>query len=246
MFLRSRLALGLALSAALLAAPAMAADFSINPTRVELGVKKGVETITLSNGEDRELSFEVSLMKWSQKDNGEWVEVASKDLVVYPALLKMPANGKGIVRIGAKIANAPAVEGSYRLSIQELPGGPAPDGTAVRLLTRVSLPVFITPAQKTEKFVLAANASKEGLKLTIANQGTVHASPQEALVEFLDGSGKSLGAAVKSKNNTDYVLPGASTSFTQAWPTNCSAVKQVKVKLADLDTLTAPVNGSCQ
>ena len=246
MFLRNRLALGLALSAAFLAAPAMAADFSINPTRVELGVKKAVETITLSNGEDRELSFEVSLMKWSQKDNGEWVEAPSKDLVVYPALLKMPANGKGIVRVGGKIATAPEVEGSYRLSIQELPGGPSPDGTAVRLLTRVSLPIFITPGQKTEKFSLAALGSKEGLKLTISNQGTVHSSPQEALIEFLDASGKSLGAAVKGKNNTDYILPGATTTLMQDWPANCSSVKQVKVKLADLETLTAPVSGSCQ
>lgn len=234
--------------AAAVAVPAMAADFSINPTRIELNAKKAVDTVTLSNGEDRDISFEVSLNKWSQDASGKWQEVPSKDLVVYPALLKMPTKGKGIFRVGAKDKSvvAPATEGTYRLTIQELPGGPAPEGTAVRLLTKVSLPIFIAPVKEVRDLALTASGSGSGVSLKIENKGTVHMSPQKASVQFLDAAGKPLGEAVKLKNNTDYVLPGATTTVTQAWPANCSAVKQVKLILSEEKELQAPVTGSCK
>lgn len=229
-------------------APTFAADFSINPTRVELNAKKAVDTITLVNGEDRDISFEVSLTKWSQDSNGQWSEVPSKDLVVYPALLKMPTKGKGIVRVGTKDKSvvAPAVEGTYRLSIQELPGGPSPEGTAVRLLTKVSLPVFITPVTSTKQLSLSAAGSASGLNLTIKNGGTVHMNPQEAKIQFLDASGKALGEATKLPNNTDYVLAGASSTIKATWPANCAAVKSVKLDLAEDKELQAQVSGSCK
>ena len=228
--------------------PAFAADFSINPTRVELNAKKAVDTITLVNGEDRDISFEVTLTKWSQDANGQWSETPSKDLVVYPALLKMPTKGKGIVRVGSKdkSVSAPAVEGTYRLSIQELPGGPNPEGTAVRLLTKVSLPIFIAPVSAKKDLSLTASGSGAGLSLTIKNAGTVHMNPQEAKIQFLDASGNALGVETKLPSNTDYVLAGASSTIKHAWPANCAAVKSVKLSLAEDKELQAPVSGSCK
>ena len=239
--------LSLALVTAFASVSTLAADFSINPTRVELNVKKSVETITLVNGEDREVSFEVSLFKWTQEANGEWKEVPSKDLVVYPALFKMPANGKGIVRVGSKMKTAPEVEGTYRLSIQELPGGPSPEGTAVRLLTRVSLPIFIAPTQSTKSLTLSASFSSSELALAISNKGNVHTKPQEAQVQYLDASGKALGEAVKTKTNTDYVLPGATVTVKAPLPANCAAAKEVQLTLNESkEVLKAPLSGSCK
>lgn len=247
--MKKRIKINLILSVLLstLCVQSYAADFSINPTKVDLSNKKTVDTITLNNTEDREVSFEVMLNKWTQDESGKWIEEPSKDLVVYPGLLKLPTKGKGIVRVGVKDKSLfnQELEGSYRLSIQELPGGPAPDGTAVRLLTKVSLPVFLAPQKSTTELSLSTKGNKEELELIIKNEGTVHTSPQEVKIEYLDNNGKSLGEATKLPSSSDYILPQKSSHLFVKWNKNCTQAKEVKVYLED-KTLVSPINGSCK
>lgn len=227
---------------------ANAADFSINPTRITLDSKRAVDTLTLMSNEDREISFEVSLIKWEQSPGGQWIETPSRDLVVYPALIKMDPRGKGIVRVGSKIKEAVEVEGAYRLVLQELPGGPGPEGTAVRLLTRVSLPVFIQPTTPKLDLSLAAERVGGGAKLTVLNRGNVRLDPQGTKVEFLDASGNSLSQAQDATPGPAYVLAGSSSSWTQEFKgVSCSAAQSVKITLEEKGTsLTAPLTGSCK
>lgn len=233
--------------ATLVSAPVFAANFSINPTRIELNARQSVDTVTLTSVEDRETSFEVSLLKWDQDATGKWIEVPSRDLVVYPALLKIQPNGKGIVRVGAKDKRivAPEVEGTYRLIVQELAGGPNPEGSAVRLLTKISLPVFIKPATERPGVELSVTGTSSDLEYQLKNTGNVHVAPQQLNVTFLDAAGTALGDVTKVPTNTDYALPGATVKVKQPWPANCSAVKSVSVKFANNTEIKAPVSGSC-
>lgn len=234
---------------ALSASPsAQAADFSINPTRINLDSTKAVDTLTLVSNEDREVSFQVSLLKWTQDEKGEWVETPSSDLVVYPALMKMPAKGRGLVRVGAKSKAPLATEGTYRLILQELPGAPVSDGTAVRLLTRVSLPVFLAPTTPTVNLTLQAEKFSKGARLTVLNAGNVHLSPQSTQVEFLDAEGNVVGEPVVAAPGPAYVLGGARNSWTQDWgKTSCQQAVSVKISFENSkEVLTAPFTGGCQ
>lgn len=228
---------------------AQAADFGINPTRVTLDAKKQVETITLTSNEDREVSFEVTLYKWTQDDKGQWVETPSSDLVVYPALMKMPARGKGIARVGAKNKEVRAQEGTYRLVLQELPGEVSETGgSMVRLLTRVSMPVFLAPAEPIVDLSLAAERSTAGARLTVINNGNVHLSPQNTKVEFVDATGNVIGEPIQAAQGAAYVLGGAKNGWTQEWgKVSCAQAVSVKITLeSDKHTLEAPLSGSCK
>jgi len=118
--MRSLTLLSLALAGMVASSAVNAADFSVTPTRAEISKQRPVETLTLLSNEDRDIFFEVKLMKWTQNNGkGDWVVVPSKDLVATPALLKMPARGKGLLRVGFKPGEkadfvSPATEGTYR------------------------------------------------------------------------------------------------------------------------------------
>lgn len=247
--------LSLALVAALSSAPAWSADFSVSPTRAELSSKKPVETLTLSSNEDRDIYFEVNLMKWSQDNGGQWTTLPSKDLIATPALVKMPARGKGLLRVGFKPGEtaefkAPATEGTYRLIVRETEGPPAAPGVSrVQVLTEVNLPVFIAPAQpKLDVAISSAVRSATGVKLAVSNPGNVRLQPQALTVEFLDASGKAVLPAATDEGASSYVLAGTSGTWQLKWPnaTVCKASTQVKVTFdTHKKTLTVPLTGTC-
>jgi fimbrial chaperone protein len=247
--------LSLALVAALSSAPAWSADFSVSPTRAEISQKKPVETLTLTSNEDRDIYFEVNLLKWSQNNGGEWVTVPSKDLVATPALVKMPARGKGLLRVGFKPGEkpefkAPAVEGTYRLIVRETEGPPAAPGVSrVQVLTEVNLPVFIQPAQpKADVKIASGTRSAQGVKLALTNAGNVRLQPQAVKAEFQDASGKAVAPEAVDESGGSYVLAGSSANWSLKWPTPavCKAATQVKVTFETTKTsVVVPLSGSC-
>ncbi len=238
----------------LAAAPAAAADFSVSPTRAELSKQKPVETLTLLSNEDRDIFFEVQLMKWSMT-NGDWQVVPSKDLVATPGLLRMPARGKGLLRIGFKPGEkadfiAPATEGTYRLIVRETEGPPAPSGVSrVQVLTEVNLPVFILPASPVQNFeIVSATRSGTGVQLAVKNSGNVRLQPQPVKVEFQDGSGKAVAPETTQEGVNAYILGGGNGKWQLNWPspTTCKAAVQVKITPeSPKKSVVVPLTGAC-
>lgn len=253
--MRSLNLLSLALVAALSSASAWAADFSVSPTRAEISKQKPVETLTLTSNEDRDIYFEVNLLKWSQSNGGEWVTTPSKDLIATPALVKMPAKGKGLLRVGFKPGEkpemtSPATEGAYRLVVRETEGPPPEPGVSrVQVLTEVNLPVFIEPTQvKADLSIGSAARSAQGVTLSVANTGNVRLQPQAVNVEFLDAAGKAVAPAALDESGGAYVLAGSTVNWTLKWPAPsvCKAATQVKVTFeTHKKTVTTPLTGNC-
>jgi len=74
------------------------------------------------------------------------VLAATEDLILFPSLITLEGKETRKVRLGAAVARG-ASEKTYRVFIEELPSKEAqpPPGGQVRVLTRLSIPVFLQP-----------------------------------------------------------------------------------------------------
>ena len=208
---------------------ASAARFSVNLTRVHLGSRHPVETVVLGNQEDRPLSFEVQVRRWTQGADGAWSLVPDDGLVVHPLILTLPAGGEGRVRIGTLSPTVPA-EQAYRVEFQELADANTPrDANQIRMLTRVSLPVFVQAKDGKPQLALAiASTTASRLGLSLRNAGPAYSPPALADLRVLDSAGRVVHQA---KLSIGYVLAGAQLPVSSAW-TNAACGRAAQVELA--------------
>lgn len=219
---------------------ASAARFSINLTRVHLGQNHPVETVALGNEEAQPLNFEVQVKRWTQGADGTWSLAPSDGLVVHPLIVTIPVGGKARVRIGTL---APTTDGeqAYRVELQQLPDPNAmADATQVRMLTRISLPVFVEPHGAQPQLALAASSTTHHkLGLVLRNDGKAYAPPGEASVRVFDGQGRMVH---EGKLSIGYVLAGAQLPIATAWPAGaCARAAGVELTMAEGAKLRADI-----
>jgi fimbrial chaperone protein len=120
---------------------------SVSPVLVELSPQRRVNSVTVTNGSDRAMSFQVEVRAWSQVD-GRDVYEPSADLLVAPAVADIGPGRSQIFRITSRIPPAP-VEKAYRLILENVTESQAPtsgSGVGVQLNFSHDLPVFVAPA----------------------------------------------------------------------------------------------------
>lgn len=234
-----RILAALLLTAALPAAHA--ATFSVSPTRVELDAKHRAAILTVNNSGDAPLRMQVRPMLWTMQPDGEWKLTPSDDLIVTPELLEV-APGKSLqMRVGSMV-DAGATETSYRLLIDELPNLGEGTSTAhpeIKVLTRVSLPVFDEPASPRRMPLLRSAALRKGvLELGIGNDGNQRLDAQSVKVSVSDGAGHALGEHDEVEN---YVLAGSTWFLRVKLPAStCQQATSVSVSWSSLASTSPP------
>jgi len=227
---------------------AEAATFSINPLRVELGARQRTEVITLKNTADAPLRLQVRTMLWKVADDGQWQLTPSKDLIVTPELTEVPAGGAAQFRVGTLLEPG-ASEASYRLIIDELPSidSAADAQSQIKVLTEISMPVFLEPAKRTRQPALESAALDHGvLKLALGNGGTQRLDPQAVKVTVLDEGGQVLEQQAATAN---YILPGRSAFLSVKLSADaCRRAAAVSVTWPDLanTSLTHAINADAR
>lgn len=211
----------------ILAAPlAMAGSFQVNPIRVELGPRAQTTALTVKNTADEQVVVQVSVEAWSQQD-GKDVYVPTKEVLVTPPVMTIPANAERIVRVGLRRAPDKARELSYRLFLQEVPPPPKPGFQGLVVALRVGLPVFVAPAQGQAAPRIAWKAARlpdKTLELTAANDGSAHIQIAEVTVSPADSTD-----TVASSSGLSYVLPEQRRSW--ALPLSAPlAAQRIRVK----------------
>ena len=209
---------------------ASAATFSVSPTRVELDASHHAAILTFSNSGDQPLRMQVRPMHWSTAADGQWQLTPSDDLVVTPELLEVAPGHNVQLRVGS-LLDASASEISYRLLIDELPNlteDKSAQKPEIKVLTQVSLPVFVEPAQVMRAPVLNSASVEHGeLTVGIGNTGTQRMDPQSVKVTVTDPAGHVLE---QHDQVASYVLPGSVWFLHMKLPANiCPHVASVSV-----------------
>ena len=191
--------------------PAMASNFVVTPTEIDLSTSTTSALLTLRNVSKSPLRFEVTLFTWSEDDHGAMTLQPSTDVTFFPKLIELAAGTSRNIRLGIIAGTSRDVERSFRIFVEELPDQTAqtPNGVAIR--TKVGIPVFVRPAKPTRSAVIDSVSVAGGKILTrVRNTGNLHINVDSIAVK---GTGASNAATFSREGPGWYVLPGATRTF---------------------------------
>jgi fimbrial chaperone protein len=185
----------------------MAAEWNVDPVRVELSPQQQTAAIIVRNESDQPSSIQIQAVTWSQVD-GMDVYTPTRELLVSPPIATIPPKTDQVIRIALRRSADPGKELSYRINLQELPTEQAHETSGVQVALRIGLPVFVQSLKgdATPKMAWSvARVSDSQLKVKVRNQGNAH-------VQISDFSLHAAGAdqAVTSESTSSYVLAGQS------------------------------------
>lgn len=208
---------------------ASAATFTVNPTQIFLSGKTTTALLTLRNDSDETLRFQLAAFGWQQTPAGELTLTPTQDVVFFPALLTLAPKEERRIRVGGTVPAA-AQERTYRIFVEELPSADGQQANAVRVLTKMGIPIFIRPAKEAATADLSGLAMAKGsFAFTLANRGSVHFVPQRVAVRALSASGERL---FEEELKGWYILAGGRRDFTVAVPAEaCTRVASVTVEV---------------
>ena len=222
---------------------AYAAAFRVAPIRVDFDKGTQSALLTLINESEEEIRFQISAFVWGQDDQGEMKLEPTQDVVFFPALLTLKAKEQRKVRIGRMTAPG-AVEKTYRVFFEELPAlatTEQPKGSAVKILTKMGIPVFVAP----EKPNAAGNVTNVALnagKVTfdVRNTGNVSFVARVLRVRGLDAG----GAEVLNRQREGwYVLSGDTRHYDlELTAEECRKIRKVVIE-AETDLAAKPEQG---
>lgn len=230
------------------ARPAAAATFSVNPTQIFLGGRTLSALVTIRNESGEALRFQLSVFAWSQSPSGEMTLTPTEDIVFFPPLLTLRPAEERRIRVGS-VAPAGSQEKTYRIFVEELPpfDGATDGGSAVRVLTKMGIPIFLRPAREAATGTLTDVGQQSGrLHFALANTGTVHFVPQAITVR-----GLAKGSALFERTLEGwYVLAGTRRLFELDLPRpECTRVTslavEVKFNAATLEEHLETPGGAC-
>ncbi len=123
---------------------ATATPFQVTPMRLELESGSNIGNVTVFNSGDKPLDVQVKARAWHQDEStGADLLEATKELVFFPKIFKVPAHGEKEIRVGYQ-GEVTDHERSYRLFIRELPVK-KPNLSGAQFVVQISMPVFIYP-----------------------------------------------------------------------------------------------------
>jgi fimbrial chaperone protein len=226
--------LSLAFALLAFALPARAAEFELSPTRVRLDARHLVDTVQVGNSGASPLGFEVTVARWRMDADGAWQLEPSDDLVVHPLLLEIAPGSKARLRVGLLVPPTDPGEAAYRIELHEQPSaGAATSGSGVRMLTRISLPVFVSggDAGKPAPILRAARWQGDALAFSLGNEGTAFLPPQALSLQLLAADGSVLQ---RQQLQGNYVLAGASLPLrVHAAAALCARATELALRLEE-------------
>jgi fimbrial chaperone protein len=124
---------------------AWGANFEVSPIRVPLSRETPNGMLTVKNQSAEPLRFQVTAFAWAQGPGGEMQLAPTDDLVVFPTVFTLKPGESRHMRVGT-LAPPSGGEKTYRVFVEELPPLRAPAvPNAIRVLTRMGIPVFVSP-----------------------------------------------------------------------------------------------------
>jgi fimbrial chaperone protein len=209
---KSSLVLSLLLSLGLvIAEKAGASNFRVSPVKVAFSANVSSQVLTVRNDSNDTLRFQLHAYTWQQNAKGEMQLAPTEEIVAFPGLFTLKPGEERLVRVGT-LTPVSAIEKTYRIFVEELPPEAKPQQpNAIRILTRVGIPIFLQPTKQVVEGKLENIAvSQNQINFQVKNTGNVHFVAQKIRV-------KGLGAADKSvfdrQRDGWYILAGTSQVY---------------------------------
>jgi fimbrial chaperone protein len=216
---RSRFSSALILILGLALVPAgdvSASAFTVTPVRVTFDRPGSSTLLTLKNESRDTLRFQISAFAWDQSPDGEMILEPTREVLFFPALVSLDAGESRKVRIGLDTPVGSS-EKTYRIFFEELPPLERPGddsaGTQVRILTKMGIPIFVSPGKREPAGGVDNLSLEHGeLRFDIVNRGNVQFIAQSVAITGLDAEGQPL---FEKQQGGWYVLASGSRRYQQ-------------------------------
>ncbi len=198
------------LAVLLFSAAVTAGDFQVSPLKLVFEGKNSTAVLKLTNKGKRPVTVQLEAARWFQNSEGEDRFEETGALVFFPKIVKVAAASEQVIRIGYRGQSSPPSEGTYRLFAQELPELGQADG-ALNFALRFSVPVFVKPAKRRDRFFLTSVSLENGRALAqVKNEGSIH-----LLVKRMEviGRGRREREVFRGDRGGWYVLPDSARTF---------------------------------
>lgn len=204
-------------------------SFEVSPIRINLALNESSTLLMVRNDAKDRLRLQVSVSAWDESKSGEMVLRSTEDIIFYPTLLTINPGDQRNVRVGTKNAVVEK-EKSYRIFIEELPSQVKLATTGVRLLTRMSVPIFIQPAKAEARPRIEQMAlSDSEFSFELKNTGNTHFQPRQI---FVKGAGANGEIFLDRKIPGWYVLAGGTRHYhLDVRKGDCAKLNDLSVEL---------------
>ncbi len=184
-----------------------AQSLMVLPVNVHMAPGQGATTLTVANEGKSETAIQIRAYAWNQPDGRDDQLTASDAVMVSPPLASIAAGGTQVVRV---VLRKPpqGKEATYRIVLDQIP--PPAEPGVVRVVLRLSIPIFAQPATRTVPHVQFHIERDAGQAFLVAlNDGGHHEAVRDIVLSTSDGRKLKTGPST-----SPYILAGA----TRRWP----------------------------
>ena len=233
--IRSLLHAAILLAIVLTSLAASAQTIAVMPVNIFLPPGEMATTISITNKGTAETAIQIRAYDWAIKDGEDQLAPATA-LLVSPPLATIAPGASQIIRLVLRQTPA-AQEVTYRILVDQIP--PASSAGTVRIVVRLSLPVFAEPAAKARPAIAfhlerspnpKLDPQQDNLVLVGVNTGAIHDVLRK--IELTTRDGMKLHTA---KGASPYILANS----TQRWPIDLTGMTGPLPQPGDSLLLTA-------
>ncbi len=184
-----------------------AQSLMVLPVNVHMVPGQGATILTVVNEGKSETAIQIRAYAWNQPDGGDDQLTASDAVIVSPPLASIAAGGTQVVRL---VLRKPpqGKEATYRIVLDQIP--PPAEPGVVRVVLRLSIPVFAQPATRTAPHVQFRIERDGGQAFLVGfNDGNYHEAVRNIVLTTSNGHKLKTGTST-----SPYILAGA----TRRWP----------------------------
>jgi fimbrial chaperone protein len=181
-------------------APLQAQSLSVSPVTFNLAASQQATSLTVRNDGAEETVVQIRPFAWTQQPDD--VLAPADDVVVSPRIVTIPPHSNQVFRVLVR-HKATSKELTYRLILDQIPRASEPG--AVRMVLRISMPIFVEPVAPANPGVRFRLAHREGdTVLVLENPGARHETLRNVVLRDTNG------APIVIKNGgSPYLLAGA-------------------------------------
>lgn len=194
---------------AVLPGAVQAASLRVSPMGVELLADQRAASITVANSDAEPVEMQVRIFQWTQV-NGEDRLAPATDVFASPPAMKIAPNKSFTIRIARPTIGNVGGEKAYRLFLDEVPRpfDPRTASQAVRMVLRMSMPVFLVESDAVAKVQWQVWEDGTGIHAEATNSGNRHAKVGGLHLILADGKQVTI-----SQGLAGYVLAGSTKRF---------------------------------
>ena len=185
-----------------------AGQIATSPVRIDLSGDKPTAILTVTNEDRAATIIQVESAAWEQKEGADRYAPAP-ELLAVPPVFKLEAGEKQLIRVGIRQFPREGEESAYRLYLTEVPDASLPAEGIVRVLLRISLPLFVHAGSRgTHALEWQAVCKEKTMRLAASNRGRAHAK-----IFDLEIRKQTQNQSLGRQKAAAYILAGAQRSW---------------------------------